>query len=83
MSALTMAFIPGTRYTFSYKMKTPYFFGKKFAPSEFSRYATRTLTYLRDCKGDGKVIHHIFQWRGGALECFTDEQTGDYVITKK
>lgn len=88
MSTFTMAFIPGTRYQFSYKMKTPYFFGKKFDPSGFSRHAPRTLTYLRDECGDRRatgqrVIHHIFQWRGGALECFTDEQAGDYVITKK
>ena len=83
MSSLTMAFIPGTRYTFACKMKRPYLFGRKLEPSKFADNATRTLTYLRDCKGDGKVIHHIFQWGGGALECFTDEQTRDYVITKK
>lgn len=83
MSVLTMAFIPGTRYTFACKMKSPYLFGRKIDPSKFADNATRTLTYLRDAKGDGKVIHHIFQLRGGALECFTDEQAGDYVITKK
>ena len=88
MSALTMAFIPGTRYTFACKMKSPYLFGRKIDPSKFADNATRTLTYLRDECGDRRatgqrVIHHIFQWRGGALECFTDEQAGDYVITKK
>ena len=88
MSSLTMAFIPGTRYTFACKMKSPYLFGRKIDPSKFADNATRTLTYLRDECGDRRatgqrVIHHIFQWRGGALECFTDEQAGDYVITKK
>jgi len=87
MSALTMAFIPGVRYTFACKLKTPYLFGKKLEPSEYSRHATRTLTYLRDEYGDWRstgqrVIHHLFQLEGGALECFTDEQAGDYVITK-
>lgn len=83
MHSQTMPFIRGKQYQFSYKMKTPYFFGKKFDPSKFADNATRTLTYLRDCKGDGKVIHHIFQWKGGALECFTDEQMEDFIITKK
>ena len=49
---------------------------------------TRTLTYLRDELGDwrprGKrVVLHVFQWRGGALECFTDEQAADFIITEK
>lgn len=88
MNSQTMAFIRGTRYTFACKMKSPYLFGKKIDPSKFADNAPRTLTYLRDEYGDRRstgqrVIHHIFQLRGGALESFTDEQAGDYVITKK
>ena len=89
MSALTMAFVPGAKYTFCPKLRSSVFFGRKIEhPSEYSNHAARTLTFLRDECGDRRstgqrVIHHIFQWRGGALECFTDEQAGDYVITKK
>lgn len=87
MSTLTMAFIPGTRYQFACKVKSPYLFGRKLEPSQFSNSATRTLTYLRDEPGDwnttGRVTHHLFQLKGGALESFTDGQMSDYVITKK
>lgn len=88
MSSLTMAFIPGTRYTFACKMKSPYLFGRKIDPSKFADNATRTLTYLRDEMGawrstGERTIFHIFQWEGGALESFTDEQMRDYVVTKK
>jgi hypothetical protein len=68
-------------------MKSPYLFGKKIEPSKFADSATRTLKYLRDEYGahcwDYRVIHHIFQTEGGALECFTDWQIADYVITKR
>lgn len=76
MSKLTIAFIPGTRYQFRPKRGTP----------NSADYHTRVLTFIRDELGDrqilSRVIHHIFQLTGGALECFTDVQAGDFVITK-
>lgn len=73
MSSQTQPFVPGTKYRFTPKLRSSIIFGNKVEhPSEYSKHAARTLTYLRDVKGAGKVIHHVFQWKGGALECFTD-----------
>ena len=89
MSAFTMAFVPGVKYRFCPKLRSSVIFGKEVTqPSKYSDHAARTLTFLRDECGDRRstgqrVIHHIFQLRGWALESFTDEQAGDYVITKK
>ena len=81
MSAITMAFIPGTRYQFQFRPK-----GRYNSPAAVAT-QSKTLTYLRDEPGDwnttGRVTHHLFQLKGGALECFTDWQIADYVITKK
>ena len=66
-----MEFTPGTRYRFRPKP------GKYVQKADVAEYHARTLTYLRD-----EFIHHIFRLRGGALECFTDIQAGDYLITK-
>ena len=52
-------------------------------PSSPWEHHVLTLKYLRDKHGDHRTIFHIFQWRGGALECFTDVQAGDYHITEK
>ncbi|MBR1660289.1 MAG: hypothetical protein IJ705_08225 [Oscillospiraceae bacterium] len=73
-----MDFEPGQRYQFLPIAGT----GKHLCSPYAMGYNTLTLKYLRDAKGEGKTTHHIFQWRGGALECFTDEQAGDYLITK-
>ena len=70
MHSQTMPFIRGRRYQFRVTPKGPHVF------SELSK-NTVTLTYLRDCKGDGKVIHHIFQWGGrctGMLHRRADER---------
>ena len=74
-----MNFEPGKQYRFQPKSGT----GKHICSPYANMNNTLTLRYLRDAKGDGKVTHHIFQWRGGALECFTDGQAEDYRITKK
>ncbi|MBQ9526706.1 MAG: hypothetical protein IJR68_03770 [Fretibacterium sp.] len=72
-------FTPGQRYRFLPKSGTEWHLCSPASKEN----RILTLRYLRDAKGDGKVTHHIFQWRGGALECFTDEQAGDYIITEK
>ena len=81
MSTLTMAFIPGTRYQFRPRP------GKYTQTPGAVAVHTKTLTYLRDDPGDwnttGRVTHHLFQLKGGALESFTDWQMSDYVITKR
>lgn len=74
---MTIPFINGLRYQFQFKPK-----GRYNSPAAVAT-QNRTLTFLRDAKEDGKVIHHIFQTKGGALECFTDWQINDYIITKK
>ena len=76
-----MQFQPGTRYRFRPRP------GKYTQTPAALEYHTRTLIFIRDKRGAWKstgqrVIHHIFQWRSGALECFTDEQAGDYLITE-
>ncbi len=81
-----MPFTPGIKYAFYQKLRTNIFFGKRIEqPSEYSRYATRMLTFLRDERGDWRstgerVVHHIFQLSGGALECFTNQQLQDFDI---
>lgn len=71
-----MQFQSGTRYRFHPKP------GKYTQTPAAVIAHTQTLTYLRDVRGDHRVVHHVFQWRCGALECFTDVQTGDYLITE-
>ena len=78
-----MTFEPGKWYRFHPESGT----GKHLCSPYAKDYNALTLKYLRDELGEQhrkqRVIHHIFQWRGGALECFTDEQLEDYRITKK
>lgn len=84
MSTFTMAFVSGAKYTFCPKLRSSVIFGKEVTqPSKYSDHAARTLRYLRDAKGAGKVIHHLFEWKGGALESFTDWQIKDYIVSKK
>lgn len=68
-------FQPGRRYRFRPKP------GKSHQKLAVIDYHARTLTYLWDAPGD-HVVHHVFQLRGGALECFSDVQVGDYNITE-
>jgi len=77
MSDSTVKFKSGERYRFRPKP------GKYIQNSRVAEHYTLTLVYLRDAPGAHRVTHHIFQRRGGALECFTDEQVMDYQITKK
>ncbi len=71
-----MQFQPGMRYRFRPRP------GKYTQTPAALEYHTRTLIYLWDARGDRRVVHHVFQWKGGALECFTDTQAGDYLITE-
>ncbi len=82
MSAFTMAFVPGKEYRFQLKTYT------HKAPPQNINLNCKFLTYLRDEHGGwrstgDRVIHHLFKWRGGALESFTDEQLRDWNVTKK
>ncbi|MCR4819359.1 MAG: hypothetical protein K5841_10420 [Fretibacterium sp.] len=70
---MKMKFKRGARYRFRPKP------GKYTQKPCVAEYHTRTLVYLKDAPGD-RMVHHIFQWRGGALECFSDVQLEDYTV---
>ena len=78
MNIDTTPFRPGHRYRFRPTVG-------KWSQKFVADYNSHTLRYLRDELGDWKsmgqrVVHHIFQWTGGALECFSAAQLRDFDV---